>query len=192
MTTAIEEESARAQIYGLIAALYFAPPGADLLTQLREATAGVDGILAEPWQAMLDAVRRTDGAEIACEYDELFGGVAEPAVALYGSRHIAGFHNEKPLARLRADLAALGLARVEHIAESEDHIAFLCEVMRHLIDGEAPLAEQARFFRAHIQPWADRMCEAIEHRPEARFYVPVARLTQAFIGLEAQGFDLQE
>ena len=52
---------------------------------------------------------------------------------------------------LRGDLAALGLARDELMAETEDHIACLCEVMRYLIAGDdvavANLTQQKRFFR---------------------------------------------
>ena len=47
----------------------------------------------------------------ADEWDVLFGGVGKPEVFLYGSYHLAGFLNERPLAALREDLARLGLAR---------------------------------------------------------------------------------
>jgi TorA maturation chaperone TorD len=59
-------------------------------------------------------------AAIAREYDRLFGGVGKPEVFLYGSHYLSGFLNEKPLARLRTDLAALGLARDEAMPETED------------------------------------------------------------------------
>ena len=75
----------------------------------------------------------------------LFGGVGKPEVYLFGSHYLSGFLNEKPLARLRTDLAALGLARDEAMPETEDHIAYLCEVMRYLIAGdEVAIANLAR------------------------------------------------
>ena len=85
------------------------------------------------------------------EYDALFGGVGKPEVYLFGSHYLSGFLNEKPLARLRTDLAALGLARDEAMPETEDHIAYLCEVMRYLIAGDdvevANLTRQQRVLR---------------------------------------------
>ena len=51
-TSALDEETARAEVYGLLAALFYAPPTTGLLAQLRVAvteapTAG--GFLEEPW-----------------------------------------------------------------------------------------------------------------------------------------------
>ncbi len=73
---------------------------------------------------------------VADEYSTLFGGVGKPEVYLFASHYLSGFLNDKALARLRSDLAALGLARDEAMPETEDHIAYLCEVMRYLIAGD--------------------------------------------------------
>jgi TorA maturation chaperone TorD len=120
--------------------------------------------------------------------------VGKPELYLFGSHYLSGFLNEKPLARLRTDLAALGLERDETLPETEDHIACLCEVMRYLIAAEdvavANLTKQGEFFATHIQPWAPRMCEAIAAHPKANFHAALARFTQAFVSVEAQGFDL--
>lgn len=190
--TPATEEAARAQVYALLAELYFSPPGAMRLAGLRAASAPEGGALAAPWIAVLDAARARADDAIAEEYDALFGGVGEPAVALHGSRHIAGFLNERPLARLRDDLAALGIGRAERVVETEDHIAFLCEVMRELIEREIPLDAQAAFFHTHLGSWAGALCEAIARRPEARFYGCVAQFTRAFVAMEAAAFDLPE
>ena len=37
-SSALDEETARAEVYGLLAALYYAPPTTDLLAMLRVAT----------------------------------------------------------------------------------------------------------------------------------------------------------
>jgi TorA maturation chaperone TorD len=98
------------------------------------------------------------------------------------------------VAALRADIAELGLARDDAMSETEDHIAYLCEVMRYLIAGDdvavANLTRQQAFFATHVQPWAQRMCEALQAHPKARFYAAVAALTSAFLAVEAQGFDM--
>ncbi|MDB5884840.1 MAG: cytoplasmic chaperone TorD family protein, partial [Polaromonas sp.] len=122
------------------------------------------------------------------------GGVGKPEVYLFGSHYLSGFLNEKPLAALRTDLAALGLARDAAMSETEDHPAYLCEVMRYLIAGDdvevANLTRQLAFFSGHVQPWFPMMCDAVMHHPKARFYRSLAAFTQAFINVEAQGFDM--
>ena len=195
----LDEEIARAEVYGLLAQLYQAPPAPELLANLRVAAteAPVAGaFLEEPFRQLVGAARACSDAAVADEFQALFGGVGKPEVWAYGSHYLSGFLNDKPLVRLRSDLAALGLGRDESRAETEDHIAYLCEVMRYLIAGDdvavANLTQQQRFFAAHLQPWVERLCEAIAAQPRAEFYRAVALFTQAFMNVEAQGFDLVE
>lgn len=193
------EELARAELYGLLARLWFAPPDAELLGQFRVAVTEAPeagGHLEGPWQDLVAAMRATTPERAAEEYDALFGGVGKPELALYGSYYRSGFLNEKPLAVLRADLAQLGLARDEQRGETEDHIAFVCEVMRFLIAGDdvavCNLEQQRRFFRNHVQPWAGALCEAVAAHPRAELSRSLAVLTQAFVEVEAQAFDMIE
>ena len=195
----LDEEIARAEVYGLLAQLYQAPPAPELLATLRVAAteAPVAGaFLEEPFRQLVGAARACSDDAVADEFEALFGGVGKPEVWAYGSHYLSGFLNDKPLVRLRSDLAALGLGRDESRAETEDHIAYLCEVMRYLIAGDdvavANLTQQQRFFAAHLQPWVERLCEAIAAQPRAEFYRAVALFTQAFMNVEAQGFDLVE
>lgn len=197
VSSSLDEETARAEVYGLLAALYYAPPTPELLAQLRVAVTeapAAGGFLEEPWRAVVAAARDMTDAQVAEEFDRLFGGVGKPEVFLFASHHIAGFLNEKPLAQLRSDLATLGLARDETMPETEDHVSYIFEVMRYLIAGDdvevANLTQQQKFFAGHVQPWLPAMCEAITAHPAARFYAAVAAFTQAFIGVEAQGFDM--
>jgi TorA maturation chaperone TorD len=196
-SSALDEETARAEIYGLLAQLYYAPPPAELLSALRVAVteAPAQGaFLEEPWREVVGSARALGDKAIADEYDALFGGVGKPDVYLFGSHYISGFLNEKPLSRLRDALAELGLARDETMPETEDHIAYLCEVMRYLIAGDdvavANLARQREFFAAHLMPWANDLCDAISAHPRARFYASLAAFTKAFLSVEAQGFDM--
>ena len=196
-SSALDEETARAEVYGLLAVLYYAPPEASLLDSLRVAVTeapAAGGFLEEPWRALVGIAREMADEAIAREYDALFGGVGKPEVYLFGSHYLSGFLNEKPLARLRTDLAALGLARGDDMPETEDHFAYLCEVMRYLIAGDdvevANLTRQGEFFAAHVQPWASALCDAIAAHPRARFYAGLAGFTRAFLSVEAQGFDM--
>ena len=56
----------------------------------------------------MGVAREMTDAAIQSEYDTLFGGMSKPEVYLYGSHFLSGFLNEKPLARLRTELANLG------------------------------------------------------------------------------------
>mgnify|MGYP005860925909 FL=1 len=197
VSSALDEETARAEVYGLLAALYYAPPGPELLAQLRVAVTeapAAGGFLEEPWRQLVGVTRELGDQQVADEYDTLFGGVGKPEVYLFGSHYLSGFLNEKPLAQLRSDLAALGLSRDETMPETEDHIAYLCEVMRYLIAGDdvevANLTQQQKFFGAHVQTWVPAMCDAISAHPRARFYAALAEFTRAFVSVESQGFDM--
>jgi TorA maturation chaperone TorD len=193
------EELARAELYGLLAQLWIAPPDDALLLQFKVAVtqAPESGSLLEaPWQALVAAMRNTSAASAAQEYDALFGGVGKPEVFLYGSYHLSGFLNEKPLALLRDDLERLGLTRDETRGETEDHVAYLFEVMRYLIAGDdaalCNLEQQRRFFRAHVQPWVAQLCDAVDAQPRAQVWRAVAEMTRQFMAVETQGFDLLE
>ena len=196
-SSALDEETARADVYGLLAQLYYAPPMPELLGALRVAPTeapAAGGFLEEPWRELVGMCRGMSDEEIAREHDALFGGVGKPEVFVYASHYLAGFLNEKPLARLRTSLDRLGLARGDTMPETEDHVAYLCEVMRYLIAGDdmavCNLTTQRDFFAEHIQPWLPAMCNALEQHPAASFYAAVARLTRAFAAVEAQGFDM--
>jgi TorA maturation chaperone TorD len=196
-SSALDEETARSELYGLLALVYYTPPAPDLIADLRVANTeapAAGAFLEAPWQALVGVAREMTNAAIAAEYNTLFGGVGKPEVYLYGSHYMSGFLNEKSLARLRTELISLGLERDEAMSETEDHIAYLCEVMRFLIAGDdvavANLTRQQSFFATHMQPWVLTMCDNIQKHPKARFYAAVAELTRAFMGVETQGFDM--
>ena len=191
------EELARAELYGLLARLWLAAPDAELLAQFGVAVTQAPqpgAFLEAPWQALVGAMRATTPQGAAEEFDALFLGVGKPEVFLFGSFYLTGFLNEKPLAQLRTDLAALGLVRGEQSHQTEDHVAALFEVMRYLIAGDdaavCNLERQRSFFRAHLQPWAEKLCDAIEAQPRAQVYRALAGFTRAFLQVEVQGFDL--
>lgn len=197
VTSTLDEETARAEVYGLLAALYYAAPSAQLHENLRVAVTeapAAGALLESSWGELVAAAREQSLADIGQECDALFGGVGKPEVYLFGSHYLSGFLNEKPLVALRNDIAALGLARDEAMPETEDHVAYLCEVMRYLIAGDdaevANLTRQREFFARHVQPWVPMMCEAVMQHPKARFYRALAAFTQTFISVEAQGFDM--
>jgi len=191
------EELARAEVYGLLAHLFYAPPGKELHSQLRVAVteAPVRGAFLErAWSEVVAAARRLDAAAVADEYAALFLGVGKPEVFLYGSFYLAGSLNAKPLVTLRGDLRTLGLERPEEVNETEDHLASLCEVMRYLIAGDdvgvSNLGAQQRFFNAHLRSWVEPFCDTLQAHPRADFYRALAVFSGDFFAIEAQGLDL--
>lgn len=191
------DELARAEVYGLLAQLFYAAPGVALLQQFQVAVteAPVAGAFLErSWSELVAKARQVDAAAAAREFDVLFQGIGKPEVFLYGSFYLAGKLNEKPLVELRHSLRALGLERADAVEVSEDHIASVCEVMRYLIadsdTGGTSLVVQGRFFDAHLRPWAAALCDAVAAHPAADFYRAVARFGRDFFAVEAEGFDL--
>ncbi len=193
----LDEETARSEIYGLLAGVLYTSPAIELIAQIRVAatdTPAAGAFLEEPWRNFVGVTRSMTDQAIKDEYEALFGGVGKPEIYLYGSHYLSGFLNEKPLARLRTDLNSLGLERSEVMSDTEDHFAYLCEVMRYLIAGDdvavANLTRQREFFSTHIQPWANLMCDDIQNNTKANFYASLAEFIRAFMGIEAQGFDM--
>ncbi|KWR90118.1 TorD/DmsD family molecular chaperone [Cupriavidus sp. IDO] len=191
------EDTARADLYGLLATLFYQAPDAALLHHIAANRAvGEDAatVLGEAWNALCDAASVTTEAEAAEEFRVLFVGVGRQEIFLYGSYYLSGFLNERPLVALRDDLARYGLERHDDVSETEDHIATLCEVMRFLVAGDdlavSNLGEQQRFFAKHLQPWVEKLCDALAEHPQARFYRSAAGLLKAFAGVEAVALEM--
>jgi len=191
------DEVARAEIYGLIAHLFHAPPSDALLAHLKALdTAAVEpqALLAASWRALVDAAVRLPPEAVRDEFDALFVAIGKPQVFLFGSYYLAGALNEKPLALLRDDLRALKLERPENVIDTEDHLSSLCETMRHLITGNDPevcsLASQQQFFDRHLRSWTPTLCDTLIQHPRADFYRAAALFTRDFVAVESQAFDL--
>ena len=193
-----DEDMARANHYALLSRLLHAAPDAALLGmlaasgdwQIDEAPAAEAVLMAQAWNALCAASAAMDAGAAQDEFDALFGGVGRPEIVVFGSFYLAGFVNEKPLVKLRDDLAALGLARTQGESLPEDHIAAVCDVMRLLLtDTTRDAAERARaqdrFFATHIQPWYGALCDALDTTAGANFYRRVSRYARCFLDVEA-------
>jgi TorA maturation chaperone TorD len=191
-----EEDQARAGLYALLARLLHAAPDAALLetiAQADELAAGSE--LAKFWLALQKASAVMDAEAATQEYEQVFIGLGQGEVMPYLSWHLTGFLMEEPLAKLRDDLAVLGLTKASGVGEPEDHMAALCEVMRLLVVGDADSApvsiEQQRvFFDRYLRPWYKKFVAQLEAAPSANYYRAVARLLRAFLDVEAQAFEM--
>ncbi len=191
-----DEDRARAEHYAVLSRLFASAPDAEFLRKLPALAAAWGSsrnALGQAWLMLGDAARNLDAEQLDDEYTRLFLTIGRPDVMLFGSFYMAGFLMEGPVVELRADLAELGLGRRLGVTESEDHIAALCDVMRHLIvtgPDAAGLGRQQLFFTRHIAPWFEALCEALERAPDARFYPRTAALVRAFFEIERLAFDM--
>jgi TorA maturation chaperone TorD len=183
------EEQARANFYALLARLFYAPPDAALLKSLS--LEELEGELAQPWDELKRAAAVADPEAVREEYETAFIGTGKAPVTLYTIAYMIRRAGEAPLAELRGELAKLGLARRAEAGEPEDHIAALCDVMRHLVAAQKiDLEEQRRFFNRWIYPAIEPLCIAIERSDKTAFYKPVARFAQGFCTLEHMAFEM--
>jgi TorA maturation chaperone TorD len=187
----LPEERLRAHQYQVLAGFLAAPPDARLLDLASRF--GADD--SELGRALADlAVRAGQVTPEAAshEYHDLFIGIGRGELVPYASYYLTGFLNEMPLAKLRRDMARLGIARAETVKEPEDHIAALCEMMAGLITGAfgAPLdlAAQQEFFERHLASWAAVFFADLEKARSASLYVPVGTLGRVFMDIEKTAF----
>ncbi len=191
------EDAARADFYALLARLFLAPPDGALLRHLAEAPSlppEGDAALGAAWRDLVDASSVMDPQAALEEYDLLFAGLGKPRVALYAGAHVGASAVDHPRVRIRADLAALGLAPRSN--EPEDHLARLFEAMRVLAAGgagraPASVAEQRAFFDAHVKAAAGSLFTKVGATPEANYYRTVAAFGGAFLALEIASFQLE-
>lgn len=185
------EEQARANFYALLSRLFYGPPDAGLLAALGQADEleADDPLVAGSWRQLARASAGADAEAVREEYETAFVGTGRAPVTLYASAYSARTTSEAPLALLRGELAKLGLARRSEAGEPEDHIAALCDAMRHLV-AASELADQHAFFRRWIQPIGEPLCNAIEESGHTVFYKHVARMAKAFFFLERSAFEM--
>ena len=186
-----EVDTARAREYALLAVLLARAPDAGFLTRIAKLR-GDATPLGVAHSALTEAAKGASAEKIAREFFDLFIGVGRGELLAYGSYYLTGFLNERPLARLRGDLHALGIERVEGQSESEDHAAILCEIMAGLIDGQFPatVEGQRQIFEKHLAPWIGRFFADMMVADAADFYRHVGAIGHLFIEIETQAFAL--
>jgi hypothetical protein len=119
-------------------------------------------------------------------------GSTASCIDLLVRRHGAARCASGTLARLRRDLAELGLRRSPDVAEPEDHAAILCELMSGLARRQWPAPPEAEraLFEAHLAPWIGRFFADLEEAKAARFYRCVGALGRVYVAVEAEAFAL--
>ena len=186
------EDAGRHAVYAFLSRVLYASPKAD-----EQAVAAYfsqsDSNLGRAFASFADALSAADPRETAQEYHDLFIGVGRGELLPFGSYYLTGFLNEKPLADLRSDLSDLGFERAMGVAEPEDHVATLCDVMANLIaapSGDATVYAQERFFSAHLKPWAGKFFVDLQAAKKADLYRSIGQIGALFMGIEEEGFSM--
>ena len=194
---------ARATQYLLLANLLARAPSPGLLGDLA-AIQGDASPLGMAQLTLAHGARAADPGAIAREYLDLFIGVGRGLILPYASFYLTGFLHQRPLARVREDMARLGLERQVGVFEPEDHIASLFEIMAGLVGGSfampsgeassdpSPASAADRFFMTHVEPWAPRLMADIAAAPASHFYRHVARLGMVWLEIEQEAVRLPE
>ena len=182
-------DAGRAHQYLLLASLLSAPPSKKLLATIAKLE-GDDTPLGRAHAALAQAAQDAVAATVEREYFDLFIGVGRGEILPYASYYLTGFLHERPLARLRGDLAAFGIERVENNPEPEDNAATVCEIMAGFADGRfaASHEQQRKFYDKHIAPWMGRMFADLEKSETAKFYQTVGALGRLFMEIESEAF----
>lgn len=184
-------DAVRAQHWALLARLLARPPESSLLRQLSQ-LGGDDTPLGAARGALGAAAAEAEAPAVEREFHDLFIGLGRGELLPYASYYLTGFLHERPLAKLRAEMERLGIARAEGVSEPEDHIATLSEIMAGLVRGEFGEGGDAagRFFSRHVAPWAGKFFSDLEAAEHARFYRAVGRLGSVFVAIEAEAATL--
>jgi TorA maturation chaperone TorD len=187
----VSEDQLRAQLYRLLA-LFLSSPPTQLTLKLGADLTGDDSELGRAIAAFARVCARADAASVSEEYHQLFIGLVRGELVPFGSYYLTGFLHEKPLAKLRQDMGRIGVARQEGVAEPEDHIASLCEMMAGFIDGSLghalSLEEQKAFFATHIGNWAPVFFRDLEVANASVLYAALGSVGRAFLAIEEGAF----
>jgi len=190
-----QAQAMRAGVYQLLARLFAREPDQELLDTL----AGIgdvdtsEGKIAMGWELLKQSSEKTDIGSAQQEYFDLFIGVGRGELVPFGSWYLTGFLMEKPVALLRSDLANLGIERQDDVAESEDHIAALCDAMALIIQSsdEISLQTQQTFYKDHLEPWVMKFFDDVENAKHAHFFRGVGFFGSAFFEFESEMLAMQ-
>ncbi|WP_411892298.1 molecular chaperone [Yoonia sp. SDW83-1] len=186
-----EEDRLRADLYNYLGLILSAPPDQMLLDQ----TAGLSGDDTPLGQAITGLARVakvTKPKAVVSEFNALFIGLGRGELLPYASYYMTGFLNEKPLAKLRGDMAAMGMTRASNVFEPEDNIASLMEMMAGMIVGRfgepATLQRQRDFFNTHIGTWAGHFFNDLQAAKTSVLYASVGAVGAAFMDIEREAY----
>ncbi|MCV0367964.1 MULTISPECIES: molecular chaperone TorD family protein [Filomicrobium] len=154
---------------------------------------GDESPLGQAISKFAKAAAATDEVAADDDFHDLFIGLGRGVLVPFASYYLTGFLHEKPLARLRLDMAALGIERDPSVKEPEDHIASVLEIMAGLVDGSlvgpVDLERQRKFFETHVASWAPYFFKDLSETDQSSFYAALGRIGVEFMEIEKRAFE---
>ena len=185
------EDRLRADLYNFLGLLLARPPSEMLLEQTA-ALSGDDSALGQAIAGLARVAKASAPKAVEREFNALFIGLGRGELLPYASYYLTGFLNEKPLARLRQDMAGLRVTRADNVFEPEDSMASLMETMAGLIVGRfgdpVGIEQQKTFFNNHIAPWAKHFFTDLEAAKSSVLYASVGAVGREFMAIEREAF----
>ena len=209
MTDMAETATARANVYGLLTAVFRAEPSSSLLTRLKDPEMlgvfeALGLSLGEDFCGSPDEQLNED---LAIEYTRLFLGPG-PHISPHESLHVEegrgpdGGHWGPDTVKVKNFIEAAGLTVDDRFPGMPDHICVEMEFMQQLTAREAAAWTEAdeefatnilkiekRFYDEHLSRWVGRFCDKVIETSEHPFYQGFAEVTKGF--LEYEGETLQ-
>lgn len=187
------EDRLRADLYNFLG-LLLARPADQMLLDQTAALTGDDSAIGQAISGLARVAKASKPKTVEREFNALFIGLGRGELLPYASYYLTGFLNEKPLAKLRKDMAALSVTRAQNVFEPEDSMASLMETMGGLIVGRfgapASLERQRMFFNNHIAPWATHFYTDLEGAKNSVLYASVGAVGREFMAIEREAFRL--
>lgn len=185
------EDRLRADLYNFLG-LLLAHPADQMLLDQTAALQGDDSAIGQAINGLARVAKATKPKSSEREFNALFIGLGRGELLPYASYYLTGFLNEKPLAKLRKDMAAHQITRAENAFDPEDSMAALMEMMGGMIVGRfgqaTGLEHQRTFFNNHVAPWATHFYTDLEGAKSSVFYAGVGAVGRAFMDIEKEAF----
>ncbi len=198
----------RREYYELFSALFLREPTVELLEPLGrnleariEAAGALHPLLGEGWREVSQVLLKNREnpkaftAQVAEEFTPLFVGPGIPQITPCESFYVTGALFGAPLVLIRNFMRRVGLEKGEEWPEPEDHIAFMCDIMRQLITRQENSANpdeetrwvnlQGDFVKVHLIRWVPTFGHDLEKRG-GEFYRGIGKIVRAFLELEQE------
>ena len=199
MSAVAEQLSARAAAARLLS-LGLSAPDEETIGQAAALAAALEPGAADAWREALAALREAlegaDAAELALEFEEIFGG--EVRVPPYEASYLRGaMQKTRAIADIAGFYGAYGAAAEGSAGERPDHAGCQLEFLAFAFlrrlsavesgDDEAAsvcLAAEDDFLRDHAGRWLGTFSAELEQAAPSPFYVALAGLARSFVGDE--------
>ena len=205
-----ELAAARANVYGLLAAVFQAEPSSSFLTRFKDPE--ILGVfealglsLGDDFQDLpSDRLRE----ELAIEFTKLFlgpGGHISPHESIHldrGSAKDADLWGQATVA-VKRFMEGAGLAVDNDFSGMPDHICAELEFMRKLCEFEAAAwireeedtalncqQVQKRFVEEHLVQWIPNFCDKVMDMTRMPFFKEMAKVTKGFVAYEQENLTI--